>query len=233
MYTGSLPFLINETNPAQVYNGIISLIDRIVNEDLAKAYNFDSATLNAVQPLLFLLADGGDVLSRKNLGSALGLDARVLGSLLDALVKTELLIEVPARGSSTVAVSKPRKYLFMSPAIRATFNQIAGVQSTDETRKGFLLEDLVGLFMYREFVTKRIASFTYNAGEAHADIMLQTAAGNRIPIEVGLGRKNSKQVLNTMKEVSSTYGIVLSATPLTVDKGSNILYLPLSTFYFM
>jgi len=232
MYTGSLPFLVNETNPAQVYNGIISLIERIVNEDLAKGYNFDSPTLNAVQSLLFMLADG-DTLSRKSLSSALGIDVRVLGELLDALVKTELLIGVPARGSTTIAVTKPRKYLFMSPAIRATFHQIAGVSATDQARKGELLEDLVGLYMYREFVTKRLASFTYNAGEGHADFILQTTAGARIPIEVGLGKKTVRQVVTTMKEVKSTYGIVISSTSLGVSASNNILFLPLSIFYLM
>ena len=233
MYTGSLPFLINEDNPAQVYRGIISMIERIVNEDLAKIYNFDGSSLSAVQPLLFMLAEGGDVISRKSLSSALGIDARIVGNLLDALVKTELLIEVPARGATSVAVSKPRKYLFMSPAIRAAFHQIAGVPATDERRKGFLLEDLVGLYMHREFVTKRLADFTYNAGTGHADFMLQTAAGKRIPIEVGVGQKGATQVEKTMAEVSSNYGIVLSSTQLGVDRVRNILYLPLSIFYFM
>ncbi|MBL8160113.1 ATP-binding protein [Candidatus Saccharibacteria bacterium] len=236
MYTGSLPFLINETNPAQVYNDIISLIERIINEDLAKGYNFDSTSLNAVKPLLFMLADG-DVISRSKLAAALSQygikDPRLVGQLLDALVRTELLIEVPSRGTVTIAVSKPKKYLFMSPAIRATFHQIAGLAATDETRKGRLLEDLVGLYMYREFTTRRLADFTYNAGEGHADFMLQTKAGARIAIEVGLGRKTSKQVANTMRDVKCDYGIVLSATSLRVDKTSNILFLPLSIFYMV
>lgn len=232
MHTGSLPFLVNETNPAQVYNGIMSLIERIINEDLAKGYNFDASTINAVKPLLFMLADG-DVLSRAKLANALRLDSRVIGTLQEALVKTELLIEVPARGSASVAVSKPRKYLFMSPAIRSTFYQLAGVAATDETRKGNLLEDLVGLYMYREFITKRLADFTYNAGKGHSDFMLQTKSGTRIPIEVGVGKKSARQVLVTMKETSCTYGIVLSSTSLAIDQTNNILFLPLSIFYLM
>lgn len=236
MQNGSLPFLIYETNPAQVYNGIISLIDRIENEDLANGFNFDAATLRAVKPLLFLLADS-DVRSRDKLAQELNtivkLDQRVVGALLDALVQTELLIEVPARGSVSVAVTKPKKYLFMSPAIRTAFYQIAGHAATDETRKGRLLEDLVGLYMYREFVTKKLAHFTYNAGKGQSDFMLQNKSGSRIPMEVGLGKKDTRQVLATMKEVKCAYGIVLSSSPLAVDKVNNILYLPLHIFYLM
>jgi uncharacterized protein len=232
MYTGSLPFLVNETNQAQVYTNIISLIDRIINEDLAKGHNFDSTTLGMVKQLLFLLADA-DVVSRANLATALGLDSRVVGSLLEALVKTEMLIEVPARGSVSTAVSRPKKYLFMSPAIRATLHQIAGVAATDATRKGKLLEDLVGLYFYREFVIKRLADFTHNYGEGHADFMLQTASGMRIPVEVGMGNKGSRQVVTTMKDVQCSYGVVISSSELGIDNANNILYIPLSLFYLM
>lgn len=235
MYTGSLPFLVNETNPAQVYNGIMYLIDRIISEDLTKGYNFDGNTLDAVKPLLFHLADG-DVMSREKLAKNLRMftkDERVIGKLLDALVRTELLIEVPARGSVTVATSKPRKYLFMSPAIRAALQQIAGSVATQETRKGRLLEDLIGLYMHREFVTKRSARFTYNAGQGHSDFTLLTADGRCIPIEVGLGEKTAGQVVATMKEVNCSYGVVISATPLSIDKTNNVLFLPLSIFYVM
>jgi predicted AAA+ superfamily ATPase len=232
MYTGSMPFLINETNPTQVFNDIISLIERIISEDLTQIGTFDVTTLSTVKPLLFILADA-DVISRDKLASRFKIDSRVLGSLLDALVQTELLIEVPARGSQKVALNKPKKYLFMSPAIRASFYQIAGMQATDETRKGRLLEDLVGLYMHREYVTKNLAHFTYNAGNGHSDFTLLTKAGARIPIEVGLGKKDARQVSTTMAEFESTYGIVLSATSLGVDKTRNILYLPTSIFYLM
>lgn len=235
MYTGSLPFLVNETNPARVYEGIMSLIDRIISEDLTKGFDFDSATLDAVKPLLFTLADA-DVISRKSLQKKLnGLikDERLVGKILDALVKTELLIEIPARGSMAKAVSRPKKYLFMSPAIRAAHQQIAGSIATDETRKGRLLEDLVGLYMHREFVTKHAAHFTYNEGEGRADFTLLTAGGKCIPIEVGLGEKTGRQILTSMKDTNCTYGIVVSGTRLSADTRSNILFLPLSIFYLM
>lgn len=235
MHTGSLPFLVNETNPARVYNGIMSLIDRIISEDLTKGFDFDSATLDAVKPLLYILAEA-DVMSRKSLRKKLVTfikDERLVGKILDALVKTELLIEVPARGSTAKAVSRPKKYLFMSPAIRAAHQQIAGSIATDETRKGRLLEDLVGLYMHREFVTKHVARLTYNEGEGRADFTLLTAGGRCIPIEVGLGEKTGRQILVSMKDVSCTYGIVISRTKLSVDAKSNILFLPLSIFYLM
>jgi predicted AAA+ superfamily ATPase len=179
-----------------------------------------------------MLADA-DVVSRTKLATTLELDPRVLGGLLSALVKAELLIEVPAKGLAKIAVSKPRKYLFMSPAIRATFQQIAGLVETEETRKGRLLEDLVGLYMYREFVTRQLGYLAYNPGEGHADFTLQTNMGTQIPIEVGMGRKTARQVLTTMKEMRSTYGIVISATHLAVNPTENILFLPLPIFYLM
>jgi hypothetical protein len=87
--------------------------------------------------------------------------------------------------------------------------------------------------MHREFVTKNLAHFCYNAGIGHSDFTLMTKAGVRIPIEVGLGRKDARQVLTTMADMESTYGVVLSAHSLAVDIKNNILYLPNSIFYLM
>ncbi len=232
MYTGSLPFLVNETNQMQVYNSITSLVGRIIYEDMAKVYGFDTATLDTVEPLIYMLADA-DVISRKKLGDTLDTDPRSIGSLQRALVQTEMLIEVPAKGSARVAISQPRKYLFMSPAIRNTYYYIAGIEATENTRKGRLLEDLVGLYMYREFVQKRLADLTYNLGSGQSDFTLQTRKGTCMAIEVGLGSKTGRQVKATMQESRCDYGVVISATSFGVDKANNILFLPLSIFYFM
>ena len=53
--------------------------------------------------------------------------------------------------------------------------------------------------------------------------------GDIIPIEVGIGAKNTKQV----KKAISDYGIIVSNRSSRIQKEDNIISIPLSTFSFM
>ena len=57
--------------------------------------------------------------------------------------------------------------------------------------------------------------------------------GDIIPIEVGIGAKNIKQVKKAISRYNSDYGIIVSNRSSRIQKEDNIISIPLSTFSFM
>lgn len=55
--------------------------------------------------------------------------------------------------------------------------------------------------------------------------------GDIIPIEVGIGAKNIKQVKKAISRYNSDYGIIVSNRSSRIQKEDNIISIPISTFH--
>lgn len=228
---GTLPFAIKQ-NKYKVYEKVKLILDRIVDEDLRSLDKFKSDTLQSIKRLLFLLADATDGLSVNKLSSenVLSMNHVTLANVFDILEKTELLVKAVPHGSITNKVKKPSKYLFMSPTYRMSLLSIAGNENTFFVRQGKLIEDVVGEYFYREFVTKGKGTLAYDSAQAGADFILEIMNTHKIAVEVGRGEKDTKQIRNTMEKVNCRYGIVISHKNNELSVKDNILKLPFSTF---
>lgn len=229
---GSLPFTLQLPNESSVYDSISLLLDGIIKKDLPLLGNFDMKTLLQAKRLLFVLAEN-DTTSLKGLEKTLGIDRLTILGLLDAFEKAELLVKVPAYGSNMSVAKKPAKYLFMSSAVRMSFFSVTGQENTYMTRKGKLLEDCVGSHLYREFILRGGGAFRYDSAQGGADFILQIGNKKQILIEVGLGKKDRKQVLNSMNRINSDYGIVFSDSELAIDQEKKIISVPLDYYFLM
>lgn len=229
---GTLPFAFMMPNESAVYNSISSLLDKIIKSDLPTLGSFDHETLGSTKRLLFAIAEN-DVTSLNTLEKHLGINRLTIANLLDALEMAELLIKVPAYGSNMSAAKKPNKYLFMSPAIRMSFFFFTGQESTYLTRQGKLLEDSVGAHLYREFVMRDDGAMRYDSAQGGADFILQIANKKQIIIEVGMGKKDKKQILNSAKKINSDYNIIISDGDLGIDEEKKIIFLPLDHYFLM
>lgn len=229
---GSLPFTLQLPNESAIYDAISLLLDGIIKKDLPMLGGFDTKTLSQAKRLLFIIAEN-DTTSLNTLEKILGIDRLTILSLLDALEKAELLVKVPAYGSNMSVAKKPAKYLFMSSAIRMSFFSVSGQENTFMTRKGKLLEDSVGSHLYREFILKGGGSFRYDSSQNGADFILQIGNIKQIIIEVGLGKKDRKQILGSMGRIDCKYGIVFSGNPLMIDKEKKIVNVPLDYYFLM
>ena len=232
MKVGTLPFALSFPNEDAVYDAIFLMLDAVATKDLVQFGKFEHDTLLAVKRLLFILAEN-DTTSIYQLERVLGISRLTIQNVLEALEKTELLIRVPAHGSNMTVAKQPAKYLFMSPAIRMSFFRITGNVQTFQTRKGKLLEDLVGAHLYREFVSRGAGTVRYDAMQGGADFILQIENKRQIAIEVGLGKKDKTQLIQTMKKTPCEYGITISANTLAWDNELRILDLPLDYFLMM
>lgn len=234
LQTGTIPFTLGETDPRQVYAAIDAMVDKIISIDLQALNQFKSETLGAFKRLIFVLTDC-DVMPYEAIAKAVGVSRPQIINMIDALVKAELIIKLPAHGNNISATTNPSKFFFMSPAIRAAFHDIVGLPDTVASRQGKLLEDAAALHFYREFVTKKAGSMTYPFDKEGGlcDFILRVNNDHQIPIEFGLGTKGYSQPAKTLKKFGGSYGLVFSESPLGINDEGNVVTVPLDYFFCM
>jgi len=227
---GTLPFAIRIKNETRVYQTITLLLDKVINQDVQSLGRFDQKTISHIKRVLFLIAES-EVLSVQKLAQTLGVSVNTVSSILEVLEAAELLIRVMPYGSNAKKVRKPSKYQFMSSAMRSAFLSVAGNAQIFSQQKGRLMEDIVAMTLYREFVVRNGGALNHDGSEGGADFILTVAEKNIIPIEVGMGEKLGTQVRNTMKKIGSAkYGIVVCRNPLTLLEDANVVKVPLDYF---
>ncbi len=229
---GTLPFSFMMPNETFVYDSISLLLDKIIKVDLPMLGHFDMNTLGVVKRILYAIAEN-DTTSLSDLEERFAVNRLTISNIFEALEKAELLIKIPAYGSNMTAAKKANKYLFMSPAIRMSFFYITGQESTYLTRQGKLLEDSIGSHLYREFILKGQGAIRYDSAQGGADFILQILNNKQIIIEVGMGDKNKKQIINSMKKIKSDYNLIFSKTELSIDKELNTIFIPLDYYFLM
>lgn len=229
---GTFPFSLVMPDEISIYNNISLLLDKIIKQDMPALGNFDQDTLGAVKRILFAIAEN-DVTSLSTLSDKFGINRLTIANVFDALEKAELLVKIPPHGSNMTIANKSNKYLFMSPAIRMSFFYFTGNENTYLTRQGKLLEDSVGSHLYREFILRSDGVIRYDSAKGGADFILQIGNNKKIIIEVGLGSKDKKQIINTMQKIKSDYGIIFSDSELKFDGETRIVSIPLDYYFLM
>jgi len=227
---GTLPFAIRIKDEVRVYQTIVLLLDKVINQDVQSLGRFDPKTISYIKRVLFLLAES-EVSSIQNLAKTLETSVNTISNVLEVLEYAELLIRVMPYGSNSKKVRKPSKYHFMSSAMRSAFLSVAGNQQIFSHQKGRLMEDIVAMTLFREFVANSRGALNHDSSKGGADFILTIAEKNIIPIEVGIGEKLGTQVRSTMKKIGSAkYGIVVCRNELSPLEDANIVKVPLDYF---
>ncbi len=229
---GTFPFALGFKNSAEVFDAINKLLGRIITMDISSLARFDMDTLSNIKRILFLVADA-DVISLQTLAKLLHMGHVTIATIFDVLEQAEVLVRAAPYGSNVSKVKKPSKYLFMSPAIRASLLSIGAGEGTAATRRGRFIEDLAALHFYREFISAGAGSLAYDASKGGADFVLQLLSGQEIAIEVGSGEKGTAQVAQTMKERKINRGLVISSRELALSSDEKILLIPFRYFLLM
>ncbi len=229
---GTFPFALVMPDEISIYNNISMLLDKVIQQDMTILGNFDQDTLGAVKRILFAIAEN-DVTSMNTLAEKFKINRLTIANIFDVLEKAELVVKIPPHGSNMTIANKPNKYLFMSPAIRMSFFYFTGNEDTYLTRQGKLLEDSIGTHLYREFILRGDGIIRYDSSQGGADFILQIGNSKKIIIEVGMGNKDKKQVIGTMRKIKSDYGIIFSNSELKLDSETKIVSIPLDYYFLM
>lgn len=223
----SLPSVLKLDNQTEIYQNLNSTIQRITSSDLSCIKTYNQDIVFKIENLLFLLASS-ELSSLQTLSSQLNININTLSSIFDTLLKSQLLIKVPAYGSAAKQIRKSSKYIFSAPAIRASLTSILGLSVIDKI-KGKLLEDFVVSSFKRKIETTNLIQLSYDANKIGADLIYQSPTV-KYAIEIGWNKKSYAQVIETMKRTKIKSGMLLTNTSLNYNAEHNILTFPIEWF---
>ncbi len=228
---GSLPFMIALDNEALVYDQINKSLDRVANKDIPQMRSLNSEIISRISAILYAVADM-DVLNFTTLAEKFGISRPKIAEIFLALEKAEILHRIYPRGSHFKQVTqKPSKYLFSSPAFRAMYYKTIGNSISEQNSRGKLLEDLVGMYLYRLGDKQPNCSLTYDSAKGGADFIF-TVGNISIVIEVGVNKTEYRQVIQTAAKVKANYSLIISdqQNDPEFNPEQNAIKVPLSYF---
>jgi len=231
LYFGSLPFMIALDNESLVYDQISKSLDRVITKDIAQMSSLTSEITSQVPGILYAVADM-DVLNFTTLSKKFGISRPKIIEIFSMLERAEVLQRIYPYGSHFKQVTqKPSKYLFSSPAFRAMYYKLISNIISKENARGKLLEDLVGMYLYRFCDKNSVLSLTYDSAKGGADFIFSNGI-NKIVIEVGSNKKEYRQVIQTANKAKALYGIVISeqSKKIEYNQKENALKIPLHYF---
>ncbi len=228
---GSLPFMIALNNEALIYDQINKSLERVINKDIPQMRAMTQDIISRISGILYSLADM-DAINFTTLAEKFGISRPKVSEIFSVLEQAEVLHRLYPAGSHFKQVTqKPSKYIFSSPAFRAMYYKTIGNTINEQNARGKLLEDLVGMYLYRLFDKKPNFSLTYDSAKGGADFIVSSGK-KRIVIEVGINKTTYKQVEKTAEKVKADYSLIISekAEALEYNESLKVVKIPLKYF---
>lgn len=227
----SFPSVLTLKNDVAIYENLNTIIDRIIEKDLPTVKSFSRDILDKVPLLLFMLA-GSDTMSLEKLAQNLkDIEIKTLRTVLHALENAEFLFRIyPFSSSIAKRVRKTSKYLFLASSLRAALLHLVDSHSINTQHRGKLLEDVVGMYIYRYFSSKIGYSLSYDTMEQGADFIIDGA--NRLAIETGWNKHTHQQAVNTLRNINGKYGLLVT-NATKVETRDNVLFIPFEYFFLL
>jgi len=228
----SLPSVLTYSDDTAIYTVLNSVVDRIIEKDLPTMQSFSSETLAKIPLLLFLVASSGTRSLAAFAKDLKDIDEKTLITVFRVLEKAELLLRVyPFSLSAPKRVRKPSKYLFFAPSIRAALIHLTDSRAIDMQHKGKLLEDSVGMYLYRHFSGIIGASFGYDDARGGADFVVDDGS-KRIVIETGWNKRDASQATQTMRDAKANYGLLVTSSSALECK-NEVVTVPFEFFFLL
>ncbi|WP_297535709.1 ATP-binding protein [Thermococcus sp.] len=222
---GSMP-LILEMEEWEVYERLTAMLDRVIYRDLRDVHEFDTETLDKTLDLLYLLATPkGERFSYERLSKTLGLAKGTVMKLIDALEKTGLVQRIPPCGSLSKAKRKSPKIKFIAVPIKSALLFGSGFSLGKKEVFASLLEDVVAFYLFL-LAKSRNGKLCYEPGKGGTDFVLELG-GEKVVVEVGLGKARKDQVERSMERLKAKKGIVLGSK---YEVGDRIAFYPWQMF---
>ena len=232
---GGFPLNIN-FDEVSTHRRIFAIVRRVIEKDVRhyKAFNGNTETI-LFNILSFLATQKPGGVSVNDLSKNMGASRVTITELLDILEKTHLIFHVNPYGGASKMIRSPKKYYFLSPSINASINFTLGKHTpNDNAYLGILAETYVASTFFRlnKTVFKPNGIFTPTQ-KGMADFILTTFEGDKVAVEVGIGKKGESQVKKTMNKYNCHHGVVVSSTTTLIEEKGDIIFLPLTTFGMM
>lgn len=231
---GNLPFGIND-NPLDIIQETLDINDRIIEKDFLLISSLNKKTRKSAFPLIKQLAmQKPGPTNNNSLANMLDIDSKTVKKLLETLENTELIYHIESYGSSANREKKSYEYYFLATQIKAAYFLNNGdVTNNYREYLGILLENLMATSLYKLQMTKKQGfGVYYDSRKGGVDFIIKSLNRKPVPIEVGIGKKNKKQIIKAMKKYKADYGIVISNKTDHIIKEDNIIFVPIETFSY-
>lgn len=233
---GGFPYGINlEHN--EIHEKTFSMLDRVIEMDVQYIKSFRTDTRSFIHRILvFLALQKPGELSEGKLANNLGISSALVKSILYVLEKTHLIFHVePYSKSAGKQVRKAWKYYFLSPSIKVSIlHQLGKYNPKSREYLGVLTENMVASYFFTSQKTTHIPYGIFYSPESEGvDFLLSDIEGEVIPVEVGVGKKNKRQIKKSIKNYNSKYGIVISDARTRITREDDLIYIPITTFSFL
>ncbi len=208
--------------------------DEIIEKDMVNISNFNKKNIQLAHSILNILAiqKPGDI-SLTKIANILDISKKTVNDLLFSLKQTNVIFNIGIYGSIAKRERKTYKYYFTSTQIKSSICLNSGLASRNSMEHiGYLAEDLVAstLFKLKKEKNDTFGIYYDTKEDNNVDFIVNTLSGKNIPIEVGKGNKNKKQIKSAINRYGADYGIVISNKTSNIKKEGNVIFLPLTTF---
>ena len=229
---GEFPFFINKKQ-GEIHDLTLNVKNSVIEKDIDTIHSFNSQTRLITYQLLNILAlqKPADI-SHEKLANTLDTSKKTISNVLNVLEKTELIFHIEPYGSGTKRNRKSWEYYFISTQIKSSIIQDSGIATSNINEYNeILLKNHVAstLFKMKKELKPNFGLF-YDTRKGGVNFIIKTLMGDTIPIEVGIGKKNKKQIKNSINKYNSKYGIIISNKTSIIEKEDNIIYIPPLTF---
>lgn len=233
---GGFPFGINLNN-YDIHEKTFNMLDRVIEKDVSLIRSFRSDTKSSIFRILMYLAiqKAGET-SEGKLANDIGISSALVKDILSILEKTHLIFHIkPYSGSARTQVRKAWKYYYLSPSIKTSINFELGKYNPKKREfLGELAENMVASYFFRLKETmNRPHGIFYAAEKEGVDFLLSDITGKIIPVEVGVGNKDKRQIKKAINKYNSQFGLVVSNATKKIMREGDVIYIPLTTFSFL
>ncbi|MDI6723502.1 MAG: ATP-binding protein [Methanobacterium sp.] len=233
---GGFPFGIHLDNH-DIHEKTFDMLDRVIEKDVSLIRSFRSETRSSIfRILMFLALQKAGETSEGKLANDIGISSALVKDILSILEKTHLIFHIkPYSGSARTSVRKAWKYYFLSPSIKTSINfQLGKYNPKKREFLGELTENMVASYFFRLKETMNMPhGIFYSPEKEGVDFLLSDITGKIIPIEVGVGNKDKRQIKKAINKYNSKYGIVVSNKTKRITLEDDVIHIPLTTFSFI
>lgn len=230
---GGYPIYFTEKDTRKIRDKIVKMTKKVVETDMPHIKNISEENRTNANRILRQLAlnESADI-SQNKLSNILNTASGNVKTTLELLEKTHLIFHLETYASSSNRNRKAWKYYFATSSIKYALSSYIGSITKDKNKiEGVLLENLVASKLHELSDYNYNFSLYYDGGKkSNVDFILWHDVYGSIPIEVGHGRKDKRQVVNAMEHYNSKHGIIISNKSNKIEKDENIIHIPPQTF---
>ena len=233
--TYGFPSALN-LDESESYEEIYTQIDAIINKDIPSVKSFNTSTAETIRKIIFYIGlQRPGATSIHKIANHLSVSPNVVSEILDVLEKTQILFSVKPYGPGGKIIRKPWQYFFLSSSIKAAINFNVGRFNLNNRKcLSALAETLVANGMYKMIkLDFHAMGLFYPPDKNSSDFISRTKLDDMVPIEVGVGKKSKKQLINDINKYDSNFGVLISNKYNNIRKEENIIHIPLMTFGFI